>query len=120
MASTASPLPSLAGIYMYCVAKGTPIHFTTANIIKKLKSCRTGLTSDYACLSCELLLISLRADTQVHKGVCLHMHAHTYVHIRTHTHVHVHTHTHAHAHTPIENYKPGAHYSWHTPGLNTI
>ena len=50
---------------MCCVIKAKFIHLINGKChIKKLKSCRT---SCYMCLSCELLLISLRVDTHIRR-----------------------------------------------------
>ena len=71
MTSTASTLSSLPG------TKAIPIQFSTATIIiivKKLKSCRTGLANYRGSISYHitLLLIPSRADTDTD------MYVHTY------------------------------------------
>ena len=56
MSSIVSLLSSLAGIHdVQC-----HFHFIDGKChIKQIKGCKTGLTSYYACLSCELLLMPL-------------------------------------------------------------
>ena len=51
-----------------------PINLSMTSVIKKWKSCETGLTSYYVFPSCKLILIPLGVGTQAH------------THTQTHTH----------------------------------
>ena len=59
VASMVSTLPSLASIHNVMLQRTRPSILIMASviIIKKLKSCRTGLTGYYGCISCKLLLM---------------------------------------------------------------
>ena len=89
---TALTLSSLADVHnnYCCITKAMPIHFIDDKCyIKKLKSCRYGLTSYYRCILHVLLIPS----------VYTHLYTHTYTH--AHTCTHTRTHTRTHAHTPV-------------------
>ena len=52
---------------MGSVTKATPIQFINGKSrIKKRKGRKSALSGYYACLSCDLLLMALGADTQTH------------------------------------------------------
>ena len=55
---------------MSCVTKATPIHFTNDKChVKRLRNCKTDLTSYYVCLSHKLMLMSLGMGKHTHANI---------------------------------------------------